>query len=325
MLNPVSDLRLIGTKSLRKLIMILIFLDIDRVLLSGYVNFQLQSQTFAKYGVTSDNASRDIKAKVWVELFDKEAVKHLHAFIIHLEKFDKVGIVISSDWRRGRNVQQLKELFQPYEFSSRIIGKTIDEIGYLTLDNERLNYHGEPTGRLGRGEEIEIWLRTNQEIIDIQCHFIFDDDNRADQLSELFPNSFIHCQDGVLQENDVKKALELFEQGKTGLEKKQSCDISAELVHRANILFYEVSGSSLSWEPKGPPTEMTLRLQEERRLAFIYRFLKNESPLFFEDTDYPEKIQYEKQRRRNRCVDLIMEYSMDPEKKSTIKNNMEFS
>lgn len=304
--------------------MILIFLDIDSVLLSGYLDFQLQSQTFAKYGVTSGNASRDIKAKVWVELFDREAVKHLHAFIIHLEKLDKVGIIISSDWRRGRSVQQLKELFQPYEFSSRIIGKTIDEIGYLTLDGDRLGYYGEPTGRLGRGEEIEIWLKANQEVIDIKCHFIFDDNNRDDQLSELFPNSFIHCQDGVLKENDLKKAFELFEKARSDSEKKQSCDISAELVHRAQILFYEVSGNSVSFEPKGPLAEMNIRLQEERRLAYMYRFLKNEGTSFFDDTDYLGHSN-EKQNRRNKCIDLIMEYSMDPEKKSTIKDKMEFS
>lgn len=310
--------------------MLLIFLDIDKVLLSAYVDSSPgYSQAFAKYGCSDPySASKDIKSKVWVDLFDKQALKHLHAFILHLEKVDTVGIVISSDWRRDRTVDQLKDMFKQHEFSKRIVAKTNDEVVYLSLDEHSLNFAGEPSGRLKRGEEIEIWLHDNRSNFDIKAFFIFDDDNNANQLSEIYSDSFIHCQEGVLSEADYKKALELFKRSSKLRKENKECSeastISTELLHRAQFLAFQVQDRFVAWDPIGPSVLKTIRLQEERRLAFLFRFIDQEWDTLFDLSDYPKKGQYDKLGIKAKCTKLITEYAADPDKKSSIKDNIEY-
>lgn len=81
-------------------------------------------------------------------------------------------LVISSSWRKGRTLEQLKELFESVGVTGEIVGAT--PCLYFT-GLEGYNYS------VPRGNEIKAWLETNkdlhgQKMSDIR-YVIFDDDS----------------------------------------------------------------------------------------------------------------------------------------------------
>ena len=110
----------------------------------------------------------------------------------------EVGIVISSDWRHGKSVRELFELFYCFEFSRRIIGKTTDKLAKTDCD-------------FGRGNRIQQWLLGNHERLDINYHIILDD-NPFD-IEHHHADNFVHCNEGVFSEKNVEKAILILNAG----------------------------------------------------------------------------------------------------------------
>lgn len=79
-------------------------------------------------------------------------------------------LVVSSSWRNGRTLDELKTLFKINGITGEIIGKT----PYLFFGNEDYNYS------VPRGCEIKAWLETNKDILGDKIskskYVIFDDD-----------------------------------------------------------------------------------------------------------------------------------------------------
>lgn len=75
-------------------------------------------------------------------------------------------IVVSSSWRKGRTVQELRKMFRENGIKGQVIDKT-----------PALYYDGYP-GSVPRGCEIYAWLENNKEKFgDSVRYVIFDDDS----------------------------------------------------------------------------------------------------------------------------------------------------
>lgn len=71
----------------------------------------------------------------------------------------KAGIIVTSDWRLERNLDELKAMFPP-DIGQRIVGKTIDlhELMSTSIwDVSGVSYRPKAT----RQKEIEMWLESN--------------------------------------------------------------------------------------------------------------------------------------------------------------------
>lgn len=134
-----------------------IFLDVDGV---------LNSEKFYRKRGAPDYRFEDEPPYPLCE-FDPEAVELFNKIT------DQTGakIVVSSTWRIGRTVDELKELFQSVGVTGQIIDKT------RTL-RERKEYE-----KIVRGTEIRIWL---EKFPKVYRYIIIDDDN--DMLPEQQPN-----------------------------------------------------------------------------------------------------------------------------------------
>lgn len=116
--------------------------------------------------------------------FERFAMRNIHA----LSRFKDVRFVISSDWRRGRSIQELTELFGIKGLSIRIIGKTRETEG-----------RDDP-----RGQQIKDWLDANSEIVN---NFVILDDNVFDIL-RFFPKNTIATRPDVgFSEANLTQAL----------------------------------------------------------------------------------------------------------------------
>ena len=149
--------------------MIIIFLDIDGVLLS----------------LDAPYSSEDP-----VSAFDKAALSCLNELILEIKQKDSVGIVISSDWRQSYKVTELKNTFKCHAFAKDIIGKTIDK-----KDSSLPDYH--------RGKKIKSWLSAHRDLK--ISNFIILDDNAFD-ITTYFQGQFVHCESGVLNAKNLQQA-----------------------------------------------------------------------------------------------------------------------
>ena len=134
--------------------------------------------------------------------FDPKAVAHLETL---LEKTPNVGIVISSSWRMGYNLEALREIFSLYNFSKFIIGKTPDD---LSSDGDGSRVSAFAMRKFtGRALEIACWLENHPEVV----RFVILDDYDSG-LSKGFPAHFIETDARkLLTEDDVAKAFELLD------------------------------------------------------------------------------------------------------------------
>lgn len=154
--------------------MLIIFLDIDGVLL---------------------RATDSPRAKTMVDkvsFFEKDALLYLHHLISTCEaQQQKIGIVLSSDWRQNKSLIDLKRLFKQHHFSNYIVGKTSDKPNATKADSTR-------------GLRIIQWLNAHSNW-GIKNFVIFDD-CRFD-IESVCKANFVRCTSGALSKENVAKAL----------------------------------------------------------------------------------------------------------------------
>lgn len=183
--------------------MVVIFLDIDGVLLNKNVpeykeKFDARLNTdYIKYKIMG-GFEKIAYDKAAVDLFDESALANLLELIQSIETAtkDKVGIVISSNWRDKGSILQLKELFKQHSFSEKIVAKIPNKI-YVVGEVNDFKYP------ICRGEEIDFWLQQNFMSLGITNFLILDDID--EDISELFEDNFVHCRSGTFDKNDLIK------------------------------------------------------------------------------------------------------------------------
>jgi hypothetical protein len=122
------------------------------------------------------------------DFLDPNAVKNLHKIIRGLGKTREVWVIISSSWRWGFSVENLKTIFGKYEFSQYIQGKTIDSLEF-SQEDRKSHCHPDLHRRgkhLCRAAEINRYLREHPEIIEF---VILDDLN--DHL-DIFTERYVY-------------------------------------------------------------------------------------------------------------------------------------
>ncbi len=178
-----------------------IFLDIDGVLLS-LADKEIGSKTPSKEALAYADSHQEYLIKnrncysnnywslVLVSYFSKTALKHLDDLITKIEKAARPMIVLSSSWREGRSLQELREIyFGMYSFSRYIVDKTA---------KSRWDRSG--------ADEIQDWLNDHPDA----TNFVILDDCDAG-YSKRFGERFIRIDNNFLTEDDTAKAFALFE------------------------------------------------------------------------------------------------------------------
>jgi len=136
----------------------LIFLDVDGVL-NNQIHYR--SDYFQK---NRDHEDHDFFQ------FDPECVGSLNYIT------DKTGakIVVSSSWRKGRTVEELKDLFKRVGITGEVIDKT-PILGFKVYSGEEYHYS------VPRGCEIKAWMEMNKDILGTKMskarYIILDDDS----------------------------------------------------------------------------------------------------------------------------------------------------
>ena len=143
----------------------IIFLDIDGVL-----------ATSACYGRGKNN-------KWDAYMFDHKAVAVLNFAL----QETGAEIILTSDWRIQYTLQEMREIFCHNNVIKGPIGFTPNSITYTGMNLEG-----------GRSDEIEMWLKIHAWKHDIN-YVVVDDIN----MTERFPNNFVHCQ----SESEVIKQI----------------------------------------------------------------------------------------------------------------------
>lgn len=153
--------------------MYMLFLDIDGVL---YSHKNLSDTVMEKFTAPDplEKVIPDIKYdRAAVSLFDQGAITQLKYLCDEiLQQGKKLGIVMSSDWRRRKEIIHLRDLFSPHFFAQYIIGKTGE------ADN--------------RSEEIVQWLEQNINKYSI-CGFLTLDDMDLARYNFFPQQHIIHC------------------------------------------------------------------------------------------------------------------------------------
>ena len=157
----------------------IIFLDID-----GVINPNDKSYSFGN-DIKELRLKLIKKNKLYISIntfeleyvyfnWDKTAIQYLKSLCTEFN----ASIVISSDWRNGKTVEQLKLLFEIHDLENFVIDKT-------------------PELNLYRDEEVKQYLKEHTEIE----KFVVIDDNYEDAFTITFPNNFVHCDKGIFNED----------------------------------------------------------------------------------------------------------------------------
>ena len=143
--------------------------------------------------------------------FESSCVNRLNKIL----EQSKAKIVISSTWRKGRTIEQLKDLFlhqghRHKEINNPIIidpTLLIDKTPVLS-DNQqedfKLKKHLNPE-LFGRGLEISVWIDLTKD--NIESYLVLDDDI-ADIAPHLHRHVKTDCYLG-LQDNDIEPSLKI--------------------------------------------------------------------------------------------------------------------
>lgn len=218
-----------------------IFQDIDGVLLDllwcEYDSFPKSRQKIneiikAHLGIAGGYYHYTIRDRVAVHHFDEGALKNFHDLI---SKLDNVVIVLSSMWRDGRSIEELKDLFARHDFAKYIVGKTdhLDDFDHspvtvqslVELEAKRKLKRPAPlqNGSLIRAQEINKFIKEHG----IKNYVIFDDNNLESALSNEFKERFIKVDPKeLLTSADTEKALEVLQKEKPS-EERQDEDAQA--------------------------------------------------------------------------------------------------
>lgn len=169
----------------------MIFLDIDGVVCgdtddNDVLNKAKELFPEAQYGKTRWK----IEWKTAVShFFNRESLESLDTIIREIEKTRNVSIVMSSAWRIGKNVEELKKTFSTHNFSKYIIAKTPEadgKNGHCAAKDCKLQC---------RAAEIHGWLEQHSEVID---YLILDDNDIDGHLSTNFGAKFVHINPSTL-------------------------------------------------------------------------------------------------------------------------------
>jgi Swiss Army Knife RNA repair-like protein len=170
----------------------LLFLDIDGVLLTNNwweqdKRKKLAKEIFKKKHVCDKPlcfcaVTSEFVNEAAVQCFDSECMRRLQFFI----QSQNCAIVLSSSWRTGMTLLQLKELFQFWPFlSQNLIGKT----GSLDL---------------GRGPEIQDYLDATHADV-----YIIVDDVKPRNMSVEMTKRWVKCELDMLSERVLKQMYTL--------------------------------------------------------------------------------------------------------------------
>lgn len=164
-----------------------IFLDIDGVLLSERDRQRAQA-TPSKEAVdaadgqeeylkrNSNSFSNNYWSIIVAHHFSKKALKNLDSLIQRVEAVARPQIVISSRWREGRTVEELKTIyFRMHSFSKYIIDKTPDKIPETPENSDP-----------GKSEEIQFWLDQHPEY---KHYVVLDDDEWVMLQREIYSHT----------------------------------------------------------------------------------------------------------------------------------------
>ncbi len=227
-----------------------IFLDIDGVLndarddcilINGKMNPRWSREKDKWVGAQLKRIANDFYKKddelrldkAQVHMFCRNSVANLNSLIKKIEAVANVHIVLSSDWRIGHTVDELKEIFGFCNFSRFLIDKTQknDEEPYGNWKNFCVKPHFDlsyamclvhkrlsstfketpsqrevPYNERCRASEIKEYLHYHPEY---KGYVIFDD--RDAHLSENFGDKFISTEDTqILTSDHTEKAYAVF-------------------------------------------------------------------------------------------------------------------
>lgn len=210
-----------------------IFLDIDGTVLDIFWRFyqedarvtnkvnSLIKEKFPEAPAVDGYYHYTFKDITAAEKLNPSAVDYLHQLI---KKIGKVSIVMSSSWRHGRSIDELKELFKKYEFSQHIEHKTD------CYDNP------DWSESWGRTEEIRRWLAEHPEVTNF---VVLDDHPDEGRMLEEFKHRFIQV--------DPRTCLS-----------KENIDVAEEILTPKRIKIIRPApsfrlDSPLSPTPRSPP------------------------------------------------------------------------
>jgi len=192
---------------------VIIFLDIDGVLYREPTRDDFWQERHEKiikmFGKLDRYCSFHYDAAT-TYYFNQEAVGLLEYFIDYMNLHYHVGIVISSAWREGHTLEELRQIFSPWRFSEFIIDKTVSSSydGYTKEELQNFSF-----GYASRADQINHWLQ-NHSGMNITHFVIFDDQDSG--FSKRFPDQFIHIKRYYLSEEDISKAIEAISIQKSG-------------------------------------------------------------------------------------------------------------
>ncbi len=221
-----------------------IFLDIDGVLGNEPLNYdhtsnmntiiheKLGGEAFHAFSCSTRCSTC---ATASAHLFVKEAIDSFHKLIAKIQDIANVHIVISSTWRTGRSIDELKKIFSIHTFSGLITDKTIDDgiLSFPELQDHCIYPHIEPTRENilkncknhvfdmnntelnsfldqnceCRASQINRWLKNHPEYV---TYLVIDD--RDDHLKLNFEDKFIstmHLEGKILTLEDTEKAYNI--------------------------------------------------------------------------------------------------------------------
>ncbi len=185
-----------------------IFLDIDGVFNrdgnSPVLIDEIVKEKFGELNHCSKCATRCITCETATAyLFDPNSVSYFHQLITKIHEIVEAHIIISSDWRRERSVNQLKQIFHMHPFTPFILDKTTEQ-----SEGEWRFFCRSPHVERCRASEIQEWLAQHPEYFG---HLIFDDidDHLSQHFSEKFISTF-HEGAYLLRGEDTTKAYQIF-------------------------------------------------------------------------------------------------------------------
>ncbi len=161
-------------------------LDIDGVInnpnTSEDLIFELLPKLFPEHKGMWKNSMCDIAA---THFFDQKALRNLDFLINKISEFAQPIIIITSSWRKGKNVEQLIKLFESHNFSKYIAGATPDSLGEKDsgkyCDHTNIN-----SSRNCRAAEIQYYWNNHPEITKL---LVLDDID--EHLTHSFGEYFI--------------------------------------------------------------------------------------------------------------------------------------
>lgn len=200
-----------------------IFLDIDGVLIGDRTSWPIQDLIRQKLIELYGEKERDFRGYTELQwriaashFLSRPAVQNLETLIDNLSKKADVVIVLSSAWRLDGSVDEIKHrMFARESFSKRIIDKTPDDDWWRIRNNEEplsciaLTKYGFEIR--SRADQIDYWIRENQERWPIANFVIIDDCDAC--LSSRFPGHFVYVDSGLFSKAHAQEAYQILTHG----------------------------------------------------------------------------------------------------------------